>query len=122
MAFPVLLALVALIVILVSILLYAFSVKRPAWALPAQLSVVVNEQERIRRNFLSPNKIVENYFPAVTTCFENFEHAKKLYPKYPFLGTRLTENGPYSWESYEDVGKRRDNCECVKVQFIHSGK
>jgi hypothetical protein len=86
---------------------------------PAIQSVAVpNSKEPgyspIYRNAKYPDKLQAYETSEVTTLFESFERSAKQYPKNDCLGTRpynpATKTwGPYVWESYETVHKRRTN-------------
>lgn len=104
-----LLLLIAAVLVAVLVLFLFCRVSRTDWWMPKKLSKVVDERELVHRNFLSPDRIVKDYWPKVTTCFENFEHAIRHYPEYPCLGSRKGEK-PYTWETFRQIGERRTNC------------
>ncbi|XP_004365642.2 acyl-CoA synthetase long-chain [Capsaspora owczarzaki ATCC 30864] len=71
-------------------------------------TVEVDAKEHIRRNASSPGKLLSYHDYHIKTLYEGFHHGIKQAGDSNCLGTR-TGNGPFVWESYNQVGQRLTN-------------
>lgn len=73
---------------------------------PNNQTYVVPGPERIHRSQLSRDKLIEYVHEDARTLWEGFLRGRKVSQGSGFLGTRPTADGPFEWQTYDEVYER----------------